>query len=427
MVYCKLAKCGREKTVRLQSDPRDKYRPHRDINSILPRLLAGRVVWMALIGMLAIANPWAMGAERHANVRDHESSDDFRARCADPGVVLCDPLDDGPVMVEGKIFRGPNNTLDSALTGRYRDWRWCMPGPGNTEVSPSADSSMRASGAGSLKFTVPSNSAANTAGYCQINFTPDNSVQFGEGDEFYVQYRVRFSCTLLYVDCDPQSLTYKRERRRFAAKQGRATAFKISIINAGDHPSLKAPVSSCGFLELVLIGTDNGRLIGYHSCGWFSKHAYNFRIHKLTSQSFEDVQPIRRGPNDAVRGCYNIHPITGKPLTGAWHECILLEADEWLTITQKVSVGQWADKINDAVRPSNIKIWLAREGEPPKLVIDFDRNLRRPESPQMKYGKIWLLPYMTDKDPSEIHPTGYIWYDELIVSRLPIPPVRSRH
>ncbi len=34
-----------------------------------------------------------------------------------------------------------------------------------------------------------------------------------------------------------------------------------------------------------------------------------------------------------------------------------------------------------------------------------------------KFGKIWFLPYHTGKDFSQIHPTGYVWYDELVVSR----------
>ena len=34
-----------------------------------------------------------------------------------------------------------------------------------------------------------------------------------------------------------------------------------------------------------------------------------------------------------------------------------------------------------------------------------------------RYGKIWLLPYNTGKDPAQVHPTAYTWYDELIISR----------
>jgi len=37
-----------------------------------------------------------------------------------------------------------------------------------------------------------------------------------------------------------------------------------------------------------------------------------------------------------------------------------------------------------------------------------------------KFGKIWLLPYDTGKDPSQSHPTAFTWYDELIISRTQI-------
>ena len=65
---------------------------------------------------------------------------------------------------------------------------------------------------------------------------------------------------------------------------------------------------------------------------------------------------------------------------------------------------------------------MQRKGQAPVLVINYDRNLRAPEKPFMKYGKIWLLPYMTNKDPLEEHPEAYMWFDELIVSREPIAP-----
>jgi hypothetical protein len=38
-------------------------------------------------------------------------------------------------------------------------------------------------------------------------------------------------------------------------------------------------------------------------------------------------------------------------------------------------------------------------------------------SENQKYGKVWLLNYNTGKSSSQAHPTGYVWYDELIISR----------
>jgi hypothetical protein len=85
-------------------------------------------------------------------------------------------------------------------------------------------------------------------------------------------------------------------------------------------------------------------------------------------------------------------------------DCIVWPADEWVTITQQVTIGTWASKLDDSARTSNVRIWMQRGSGRPVLVIDYDRNLRGGEKPFMKYGKIWLLPYMTDKDPLEDHP-----------------------
>jgi hypothetical protein len=99
-------------------------------------------------------------------------------------------------------------------------------------------------------------------------------------------------------------------------------------------------------------------------------------------------------------------------------------ADEWLTVTQQATIGRWATKVGDPARSSNYRLWVAREGEPPVLVFNHDRNLRAPEAPFVKYGKIWLMPYHTNKDPTEKHPEASMWFDELIVSRGPIPSAR---
>ena len=100
------------------------------------------------------------------------------------------------------------------------------------------------------------------------------------------------------------------------------------------------------------------------------------------------------------------------------------QADEWLTVTQQVRIGTWADKPGQPERSSTVRLWVAREGHAPVLVYDYDRNLRRPEKPFMRYGKIWLVPFFTGKDPTEDHPTGHRWFDELIVSREAIAPAK---
>lgn len=336
----------------------------------------------------------------------------FEERCAQPGVVLCDPLDEGRVRGSGIPTRTANATLPAALKGRYRDWRWCSNVAGVKPLTPIFDDKVKTSGSGALKFVVPTRSAAADSGYCQINFTPDNSVQFGESSTFFVQFRVRLSCTLLFTDCDPVSQGYKKERRVYRSTDKSVTSFKVSIINAGDHPDLQYPVSSCTEQHLVLVQGHNGIVAGYHSCGWYDGH--EMHVGQERGSGLWDRQP-RKGVGAGGR-CLNR---TGNE---ALADCVVWPADEWVTVTQQVTIGRWVDKLADPARSSNVRVWMQRQGEKPVLVIDYDRNLRGPEKPFMKYGKIWLLPYMTNKDPLEDHPEAYMWFDELIVSRSPIAP-----
>ena len=55
------------------------------------------------------------------------------------------------------------------------------------------DTTTKVSGASSLKFEIPSNSPSDTSGSFRLNFADDYSQRFGEGEEFYVQYRYRMS------------------------------------------------------------------------------------------------------------------------------------------------------------------------------------------------------------------------------------------
>jgi hypothetical protein len=58
-------------------------------------------------------------------------------------------------------------------------------------------SDVKASGAGSLRFEIPSNSPADTSGSMWLNFMDYQSVQFGEGQEFFVQWRQRLTQDML--------------------------------------------------------------------------------------------------------------------------------------------------------------------------------------------------------------------------------------
>jgi hypothetical protein len=110
-----------------------------------------------------------------------------------------------------------------------------------------------------------------------------------------------------------------------------------------------------------------------------------------------------------------------------------------MTFQVHVKIGRWYR--NDRVyrHDSTVQLWVGDEGQPSQLVIDFSpkapacQAIQQSEpacqtgydlvntNPAAKYGKLWLLPYNTGKNPAQSHATAYTWYDELIISTTRVP------
>ena len=76
-------------------------------------------------------------------------------------------------------------------------------------------------------------------------------------------------------------------------------------------------------------------------------------------------------------------------------------------------------RVGDEFANSYVTLWMAREGQASEMVINWGPYYLSAGSlaEDQKYGKVFLLPYQTQKDPTQVHPFAYIWYDELIISR----------
>lgn len=342
----------------------------------------------------------------------------FEARCNAPEVVFCDPLDtEGPWGVDAsgnrRLMKNNDGTTGLPTQRWWQRWRGVVnKAVGEVEgaIKPSIDTTIKTSGTGSLRFVLPAFSRPAGGGLFTTNFSDDLSQTFGEGDTFYVQYRWRANCDFIYFDCEPESPSFKTERRFFRKISGRPTAFKLSIVGTGD-PAIGYSANSCTTLEIVLKHSADHALTGYHSCGW-----YRGFMEKVGRYSL-DRQP---------GGVYTCPTRFGAPRTkmrwGATaNTCFRLDSGRWHTIQMQVSIGTWQPNRGgpnkDIPSNSKIKIWAADEGEPQRLVVAHNLYLRGPGQPDGRYGKIWLMPYMTKKDPNEDHPVGEVWYDELIVSR----------
>ena len=131
-----------------------------------------------------------------------------------------------------------------------------------------------------------------------------------------------------------------------------------------------------------------------------------------------DEQP--GGPNDCVRNTASSYE------PGA--TCHFIVADQWVTVRQDLTwfadpdgAGPLRNCETEAVSaPYNghVKLWIADEGQPFELVVDHDTYFGCSEVAEPKIGKIPLTPYNTAKNPAEVHPTGYVWYDNLWVGKV---------
>ena len=306
---------------------------------------------------------------------------DFARRCAQPGVVRCIGFDDAADFNTGKGGINGAYGLDSGI----------LPPSGSSDYTrASRDNSMSASGPSSLRFTIPALSSADTSGAYFANFSKDLSVQFGAGDEFFVQWRQRFS---------PEFLETK-----YVGGGG----FKQIIVGTGDQPG--RTFSSCSSLELPVFNyAQNGFPVMYNSCSGSSSHpAYDGFYERFGGSDFK-LQNGRPAP-----GCLYSQKSAGYFAPSG--NCFGYTANEWMTFQMQVKLGA---RVGDEFKDSYVTLWMAREGKPSELVIQWGPYNLTAGSPAAneRYGKVWLLPYNTGKSSSTAYPTAYTWYDELVISK----------
>lgn len=317
-------------------------------------------------------------------------SADFDTRCAAPGVVRCVGFD-----------------ATSDITGTFGDIHGILPG----QTTPELDTGVVASGASSLKFTIPTMSPADTSGSYFTNFSDDLSVQFDGDADFFVQWRQRFSPEFIATHYDE------------------GNGWKQAIIGVGDQPGCDAShaisidggghcAPSCTELETVVQNTGQRQFAQmYDSCTGSASHgAYDPFEEPFGDFDFE-LQNARPAPY-----CLYSQDADGSHFPPAG-SCFGYVADEWMTFQVEIQTGP---RQGDEFVGSHVRMWIAREGQPSELVLDWGPyNLTAGDPAKLlRYGKVWLLPYHTNKSAAQDHATAYTWYDELIVSteRIADPP-----
>jgi hypothetical protein len=292
---------------------------------------------------------------------------DFQSRCSGAGVLTCIGFDNTTT----DIVRGQNTHADGA--GTYR---------------AGLDTANKASGAGSLRFTLPPppHSGANIAG----SWSPLNNNAlgrlFGQNSTFYVQLRQRFSPEMLNNTWD--------------------SSWKTVLFHYNQQ--------TCGSLELTTHNFNSTNLATmYTNCG--SMHMYS----TLDGTSHTESTPLL-----LQQGDYKCQYGQTSSAT-----CFYFPSNEWLTFYWKITIGTW-DTAN-----STVEAWVAREGQPYKQFIrvpkmrlscNTDPCSASPGRDQ-GYNNITLTPYMTglSSNSGRSGVTAYTWFDELIVSTQPIPAPNS--
>ncbi|HVH72717.1 MAG TPA: hypothetical protein VNB49_16645 [Candidatus Dormibacteraeota bacterium] len=322
-----------------------------------------------------------------------DQNSDFEARCHSEGVIKCVGFDEAGELV------GTDGSDPFGLDTTY------VENPANLPV---IDTAIKASGPGSLKFTIPGRGHASSSGAYFTNFSNNLSVQFGPGEEFYIQWRQRFS---------PEYITNKYE----------SEGWKQIIVGQGDRPG-KQPGWACSPMEIVVVNYNmRGHPEAYHSCG-------------DKGGQYEDFfKQDRRGRIVVQNGVDCTYP--------DFSRCVKYKPNQWMTFQMHVKVSS-AWYINDGnYRHDGVfQLWVAEEGKPSMLVIDLHpagdaacdaQRVSIPacmtgydyvnvggmnRDPAAKYGKLYLLPYQTKRELNQPSVSiAYTWYDDLIISRRRIP------
>lgn len=311
-------------------------------------------------------------------------SSDFAARCAEPEVVTCVTFD-----------------TDADFEGEWGDRRGVFPTGDDDVIRAIRDTSVKVSGASSLRFDIPAMASADSSGSWFTNFTDDLSFTVGEGDTVYIQWRQRIDQSIL-------DTTYTQ-----ANGTTPADGIKLADISAGDKMACSVGSAnstlcpgSCFDFEVVVQNVgQNEQPVMYANCS--DPNAYH-GLYGLTSNI-----TVQNGV-----GC--LYPDYDAP------PCVKLHGDEWMTFQVRITVGNWN------AYDSTIQLWVAREGGSSVLVVDCsptasdkcnaagqgDVNGWRLNSDDETYeiGKVWLLPYQTNRSDDFTYQAESVWYDDLIIS-----------
>lgn len=270
---------------------------------------------------------------------------------------------------------------------------------------PTLDSTVRASGTTSLRYDIPSQSPADASGNWLARFSPDGSIKFGLNSEFYVQFRCRWNdafMTTFFVDVTDH----------VSAQPG----IKFFDVNSG-------AVTDTNTIEKFVVCTHAQQRfpIVYQGEGEFG----------ADSELDENIgsPPSDYKLQNALSPATCLYSSTGTGLVR--NGCVHMVANEWTTYQLGVTI---MDQVDASHWNARIRLWFAREAQPSTLLIDWGPTTPGYTPPQFNLdgtspgfiGKTTIFPYLTRKDPAQVHPLCQMWVDEVICSTQRIPDPQTQ-
>lgn len=263
---------------------------------------------------------------------------------------------------------------------------------------------------GALRFDVLSGGSAASAGQYWV--------QFPELENIFVQWRQFIPEEVLHTE--------------FAHTNGRdLTSFKMLILS-------DSGTSSCTSNHIVVVkdnwagpyDTERGRgsLALYHACGYYDQ--VSRAGPSVAGSTLFDAQPVipeadQPAAQAAMIAASKVKPVGQSTRRGCWHNgydrsgCVEMRAGVWVTYQvarETIGPDYWIGA--RVFTPSRLRLWQQIDGEELVLVIDSVQGMR---DVVRRWGRAWFLPYMTNKDATQVHPDTYTLVDEVIVSSQRIP------
>jgi len=310
---------------------------------------------------------------------------DFQAKCQAAGVINCFGVDTSNQL----FYNWPSGTVcDLALNSHpngNNPFGTNRSGSGNAVahvesngqcVFPEIDSTLKHSGAGSLKFTISAHTGSDSAGYYTEPLKRLGGGAFSYvgpgsplGNVIYFQFYQRF---------DPNFLD-----TNYLCTGGGCGGWK-QMIWYGNPPN----GSSSGLLEVT------------HNNGWQRGVPQMYGQQGHDDYGIQDVAGCRyAGSGYTSRSNYPEPP------------CIRYKSNQWMEFTGRIEV-----RGSSNAPTSRVQLWV--DG---KQVIDYGQaKICWTCSEGEGIGSFLASPYHTNKDSSQNHPTGYTWMDDIIVSTQPI-------